>query len=289
MQLIAYILFYPLLWLISKLPFKALYLFSDFVCFIVYRIIGYRKKTVRHNMHLALPHLTTQELLEVEKKFYSHLCDMFLEMIKTMSITEQEIDERFQFDNMQVYLDLEKKNKSIAVMIGHYATYEWCISMNKYINFTGYAIYKQIANPYFDKLVKQIRSRFKAHLITTKETAATIETAINTQKYGAFGFASDQSPKVMKAMYWRKFMGIEVPVHTGAEMLAKKHDLNVVFLKVRKTSRGFYRASFEVLSNNISAIPDYQITDAFFERLEKQILAAPEFYLWTHKRFKHKR
>lgn len=289
MQFLVYIFLYPILWFISNLPFKVLYVFSDFVYFLIYRIIGYRKKTVRENIHLALPHLSEQERRIIEKKFYSHLCDMFLEMIKTMSISEKEMDERFQFENLDVYLDLEKKGKSIAVMIAHYATYEWVISMNKYINFTGYAIYKQIANPYFDKMVKGIRSKFKAHLITTKETVSTIENAYKDNKPGIFGFASDQSPKVQKAMHWRKFMGIEVPVHTGAEMLAKKYDLNVIFLKVKKTGRGYYRATFEVLSDDVKSVPDYQITDAFFDRVEQQILEAPEYYLWTHKRFKHKR
>jgi KDO2-lipid IV(A) lauroyltransferase len=238
---------------------------------------------------LALPHLSVNELRMIEKKFYSHMCDMFLEMIKTMSISEKEMDDRFQFENLDVYLDLEKKGKSIAVMIAHYATYEWVISMNKYINFTGYAIYKQVANPYFDRLVKSIRSKFKAHLITTKETASTIQQTFVSQKQGVFGFASDQSPKAMKAVYWRKFMGVDVPVHTGAEMLAKKYDLNVIFLKVKKVKRGYYRATFEVLTEDVTKVPDFQITDAFFERVEKQILEAPEYYLWTHKRFKHKR
>jgi KDO2-lipid IV(A) lauroyltransferase len=289
MQFLAYIFLYPFLWLISILPFPALYFFSDIVCFLIYRILGYRKRTVRQNLKLALPHLSDQQRLVIEKRFYSHLCDMFLEMIKTMSISEAEMDKRFQFENLEVYKDLEKKGKSIAVMIAHYATYEWVISMNKYIDFTGYAIYKQVANPYFDQLVKSIRSKFKAHLITTKETAATIEKTFVTKKQGVFGFVSDQSPKVEKAVHWRKFMGVEVPVHTGAEMLAKKYDLNVIFLRVKKVGRGYYRATFEPLTDDVRKIPDYQITDAFFDMVEKQIQEDPAYYLWTHKRFKHKK
>jgi len=289
MQFLVYIFLYPILWFISILPFPLLYFFSDIISFFIYRVIGYRKRTVRENLKLSLPHLSQKERLQIEKRFYSHLCDMFLEMIKTMSISEEEMDKRFQFENLEVYKDLEKKGKSVAVMIAHYATYEWVISMNKYIDFTGYAIYKQIANPYFDKLVKSIRSKFKAHLITTKETASTIEETFRTNKQGVFGFASDQSPKVFKAVHWRKFMGVEVPVHTGAEMLAKKYDLNVIFLKVKKVGRGYYRATFEVLSEDVKSVPDFQITDLFFDKVEKQILEDPAYYLWTHKRFKHKR
>jgi len=173
MQFLIYLLVYPILWLISILPFPLLYAFSDVVYILIYHIIGYRKKTVRENLALALPHLSKEERLVIEKKSFHHLCDMFLEMIKTMSISEEEMDKRFQFTNLEVFLSLEKKEKSIALLCAHYASYEWVISMNKKITFEGYAIYKKIANPYFDKLVKDIRSKFNAHLITTKETAKT--------------------------------------------------------------------------------------------------------------------
>ena len=153
MQLLIYILVYPILWIISILPFPIFYLLSDAICFLVYNLIGYRKKVVRKNIQLALTHLSEKEQLTVEKKFYSHMCDMFLEMIKTMSISQKEMEKRFVFTNMEVYYDLEKKNKSIALMCAHYASYEWVISMNYYTNFKGIGIYKRLANPYFDKLV----------------------------------------------------------------------------------------------------------------------------------------
>ena len=143
MQYLIYILLYPILWIISILPFRLLYLFSDCVYVLVYYILGYRKKTVRSNLAKALPHLSDKERFIVEKKFYHHMCDMFLEMIKTMSISQKEMEKRFQYTNLEVYLDLEKKGKSIAFLIGHYATYEWVISMNYKINFKGYAIYKR--------------------------------------------------------------------------------------------------------------------------------------------------
>jgi len=289
MQFLAYLIFYPLLWLISKLPFRLLYALSDVIYIIIYYIIGYRKKTVRSNIALALPHLSEKERLNIEKKSYRHLCDMFLEMIKTMSITRKEIDERFTFSNLDVYLDLEKKGKSIAVMIAHYASYEWVISMNRIISFEGFAIYKKIRNPYFDKMVRDIRSKFQANLITTKETIDVMQKNKDEGRLGIYGFAGDQSPKSDKAFHWVTFMGVEVPIHTGAEMLAKRFDMNVIFLKVKKVKRGFYEATFEVLSDDARSVPDYQISDMFAERVEKQILEAPEYYLWTHKRWKHKR
>lgn len=289
MRFILYLLVYPILWCISMLPFPLLYLLSDFVYVIVYYIIGYRKKTVRENLALALPHLSAQERLVIEKKSFRHLCDMFLEMIKTMTISKKEISKRFVFTNLEVYKKLEEQEKSIAMMLAHYASYEWVISMNAYVTFSAFAIYKKIKNPYFDKLVRDIRSRFKASLIITKETIPTIIRNNKNKLLSIYGFASDQSPKISSAFHWQKFMGIEVPVHTGAEMLAKKYNMNVIFLKVKKVKRGFYEASFEVLSENVQEVPDYEITDKFLKLVEQQIYEAPEYYLWTHKRWKHRR
>jgi KDO2-lipid IV(A) lauroyltransferase len=255
---------------------------------LVYRIIGYRKKTVRENLALALPHLSEKERLLVEKKSYKHLCDMFLEMIKTMTISVKEIEKRFVLKNVDYYLEMEKQGKSIALMCGHYASYEWSISINSRITFEGFAIYKRINNKYFDDLVKKIRSRFKAYLITTKETVPTIEENNEKGIKGLYGFASDQSPQVKQKTYWSKFMGIEVPVYTGAEMLAKKFDMNIMFMKIKKVKRGFYEMEFELLTDDAKSVPDFEITETFLRKVEQQILEAPEFYLWTHKRWKHR-
>lgn len=288
MQIIPYLIIYPILWLISILPFKLLYLLSDFIFVIMYYVIGYRKKVVRDNIKLALPNLSKEERLFIEKESYRHLCDMFLEMIKTMSISDEQIKERFQFTNLATYLELEKQGKSIALMCAHYASYEWVISMNKYIHYQGYAIYKRINNKYFDTLVQKIRKKFKAELIHNREASARIEVNESQGKKCVYGFASDQSPQVKNKTHWDVFMGIEVPVYTGAEFISKKYDMNMIYLKVKKVKRGYYEATFEVLSENVKSVPDYQITRAFLDKVEQQIREAPQYYLWTHKRWKHK-
>lgn len=289
MQLLFFIVLYPIFWFISILPFRLLYILSDGIYLLIYYVLGYRKKTVRNNLALALPHLSDKERLVIEKKSFQHLCDMFLEMIKTMSISKKEIEKRFILTNMNLYYEEEKKGKSIALMCAHYASYEWVISMNHYISFNGYAIYKRIKNKHFDKLVKDIRSKFKAYLITTKETKHVIEDNVKKGVLGIYGFASDQTPRPTENMYWYQFMGIETPIHIGAELLAKRYDMNVVFLKVKKVKRGYYEGTFEVLTNDVQSIPDFKLSEQFMDKVEQQILEAPEFYLWTHKRWKHKR
>lgn len=288
-SILAFGVVYPILWLISRLPFPLLYLLSDGVAALLYHIVRYRRQTVRSNLALALPHLSEADRRRIEKKYYHHMSDMFLEMIKTMHLSPTEMDRRFVFTNLELYQQLEKQGKSIAVMCAHYASYEWVISMNNKVNFRGYAIYKRIANPHFDALVKRIRSKFGASLITTKETAKTIEANTAKGQLGLYGFASDQSPKWSKADHWYTFMGVTTPIHIGAEQLAKRYDMNVIFLRVKKVKRGFYEATFETLSDNPQSEPDYAISERFMDKVAQQIYEAPEYYFWVHKRWKHRR
>ncbi|WP_417857217.1 lysophospholipid acyltransferase family protein [Xanthomarina gelatinilytica] len=288
MQFLAYILIYPFLWLISILPFRLLYLFSDGIYILIYHIIGYRKKTVKENLHLVFPDKSNKEIKTITKTFYHHLCDMIVESIKSMTISEAEMKKRFVIKNVDQILELEKENKSIVLMCGHYASWEWIFILQRYINHKGYAIYKRLANKYFDALVKRIRAKYNSYLITTKETFTVLMAAKKKGELTINGFAADQSPKHDKAFHWQEFMNIKVPVHTGAELLAKKLDMAVVFLKVKKLKRGYYEATIETITKTPREYKDYDITDIFLKRLEAQIYEAPEYYLWTHKRWKHR-
>jgi KDO2-lipid IV(A) lauroyltransferase len=287
MQLLAYLLVYPIIVLISILPFPILYKLSDFICFILYHVIGYRRKVVQENLALALPHLSDSERKDIEKKFYSHLCDIFLEMTKTRTMSQAEMEKRYRFTNLEVLKNLEKKGKSIALFMSHYGSYEWAVSVNKFLDFEGFAIYKKINNEYFDRLIHRIRSKHKATLLNSRDTIQIVTENERINKRGIYGFASDQSPQVKPKVYWTKFMGIEVPVHTGAEMLAKQFDMNMIYIRTRKVGRGYYEGEFEVFSDDVRSVPDYQLTDLFLQRTEEQIFDRPEFYLWTHKRWKH--
>ncbi|WP_299124610.1 lysophospholipid acyltransferase family protein [uncultured Winogradskyella sp.] len=288
MQLIAYILVYPILWLVSILPFRLLYGLSDVLYFLLYRVFGYRKSTVKENLRLVFPDKSENEISIITSKFYHHLCDMMVEAIKSLSISEAELKKRYKFTNIEVINDLEKKQRSIILMCGHYGSWEWIFILQKYIEHKGYAIYKRLANKYFDKLVKRIRARHNTYLITTKETFSVLSECKKKGELTINGFASDQSPKVNKAFHWNEFMGIKVPMYTGAEMLAKKLDMAVVFFSVKRIKRGFYETTFNTITEHPKEYKNYEITDIFFKLLEEQILEAPEYYLWTHKRWKHR-
>ena len=288
MQFLIYIIVYPFLWSISKLPFRLLYIVSDGLYVLLYHVIGYRKKVVNQNLRLVFPHKTEKEIASIRKKFYKHLCDMFLEMAKTMSISEKELKKRFHITNPEEFKRLESLNKSIILIFGHYASWEWSIVLQNYINFKGLAVYKKLANQHFDKLVRDIRSKFNTTLISTKETISVITQNESKGIKSITGFLSDQSPRLTKDVYWSKFMGINTPCFTGAERLAKKLDLSTAYLKVTKVKRGFYEAEIITLAEDSNKYKDYELTDMFLKEVEKQIHKAPEYYFWTHKRWKHK-
>lgn len=287
MQFLAYIVLYPFLWLISILPFRVLYLISDLVYILIYHIIGYRKKVVNANLRLAFPEKTSDEIKIIRKKFYHHLCDMLLEAIKSITISEAEMKKRYVFKNVDDIHKLERENKSIVLFMGHYASWEWVFILQKHVNHVGYAVYKQLSNKYFDALVKRIRAKYKSYLITTKETFPTLIQAKQNNQLTLNGFVFDQSPKLDRAVHWQNFMGIKVPVHVGAEILAKRLDMATLFLKVKKIKRGYYEATIMDIIKDPKSLEDFKITDSYLKHVEEEILEAPEFYLWTHKRWKH--
>ncbi len=288
MQLLLYILIYPILWLLSILPTRLLYIFSTFLFFWVYYIFGYRRKVVKSNLALCFPEKSEKERKTIEKKFYQHLCDMLIESIKSLTISEAEIKRRFKFTNIEEVHKAEKENKSIMMMCAHYGSWEWIFILQKYANFNGYAVYKKLNNNYFDRLVKRTRAKYNTYLITTKQTVFTLRDLKQKGEMGMFGFLSDQSPKANKAKHWKEFMGIKVPVYIGAESLSKELDMSIMFFKTKKIKRGYYETTFKTVTLNPNEYKDFEITDMFIKYTEELIYEAPEFYLWTHKRWKHK-
>ncbi len=286
MQLLVYIIAFPILWFISILPYRLFYFFSDIVYFFVYRIIGYRKKVVRDNLKLTFPEKSEEELILLRKRFYRHLCDLFLEMIKTMHLSKEQVKERYNVLNIEVINEIEKE-KSILVVCSHYANWEWNVSMNNYITSKGYAVYQKIGNVYFDRLIKKLRAKWNTTPIEQRETVKTVIRNEQQSIRGVYGMVSDQSPMANKAQYWSSFMGSKVPVFNGAEALAQKLDLAVLFLKVSKVKRGYYNAEFIPITTHGKSTKKDEITEKFLRLTEQQIKERPEHYLWTHRRWKH--
>jgi len=236
----------------------------------------------------VFPDKKEKELKIISKIFYSHFVDVFMEMIKTFTVSKEEIYKRYKFTNIEMLTELRKDNKSLILMGPHYANWEWIMSLDSFVDYKGYAAYTKIKNNYFNNIIIKSRAKFGTNLIQTSKVVSKMRYNQQNNIQAAYGLLSDQSPSMRRTFYWREFFGVKVPIHTGAEMLAKKYDMNLVFIDTKKIKRGYYETSFSLISNEVTKFEDYELTDVFLDKVEKKVREQPEYYLWTHKRFKHK-
>ncbi|WP_347374563.1 lysophospholipid acyltransferase family protein [Aequorivita sp. Q41] len=286
MQRLLYILVYPILWMHSILPMRILYIKSTALYFLVYYVIGYRKKVVKDNLALVFPEKTQEERNRIAQNFFKHLCDIIVETIKALTISEKEIRKRFVVTNAEILDSYYQNNRSILLMAGHYGNWEWSGILNKLMQHQAHAVYKPLDNKQFDALVKKTREHFGGIIVSNKKIVGVLfrkwKKGIKTLTY----ILSDQTPKLGGFKHRDTFLGIDVPMFTGTEELAKKLDFSVLYLKVEKVKRGYYTATFVPLVDNPKEYSDFQITRMFFDSLEEQIKEKPEYYLWSHKRWK---
>ena len=278
----------PLLIFISYLPFRLLYFISDIFYYFLYYIIRFRRKIVRKNLVLSKIALNKKDLIRIEKKFYRHLTDVFFEMFKFYSISPDEMKKRFYIENPELFYEFEKKNKSVMFMTSHYGGFEWFLSITYHVPQLPFAVYTPLSNKSLESLIKKFRLRHGSKLISRYEAGAYIKKQLKENKLFLYGMAADQSAQIRSITYWKEFLGIKVPVFTGSERIAKQHNIPVVFGKVVKISRGYYKVAVELISEFPNDYENYKITDIYLEKLEKQIREVPEYYYWTHNRFKHK-
>jgi KDO2-lipid IV(A) lauroyltransferase len=288
MKFLTKFLITPLLIFISWLPFWLLYFISDLFYYILYYGIKYRRKIVRKNLELSKVAKSTKDLIRIEKKFYRHLTDVFFEMFKFYSISPEEMKRRFYIENPEIFYQLEKKNKSVMFMTSHYGGFEWFLSINYHVPQLPFAVYTPLSNKSLDSLIKKFRLRHGSKLISRYKAGSYIKKQIKENKLFLYGMAADQSAQIRSITYWKEFLGVKVPVFTGSERIAKQHDIPVVFGKVVKIKRGHYKVVVDLISEFPNEYKDYQITDIYIKKLEKQIREIPEYYYWTHNRFKHK-
>ncbi|MFY0604677.1 MAG: lipid A biosynthesis acyltransferase [Flavobacteriaceae bacterium] len=288
MQFIVFILVYPFIWLISLLPMRVLYVFSDFFYLMFYYVIGYRKKVVLDNLKIAFPEKTDTELKLIQKKFFKHFTDIFMESVKAFTISQKTIQKRYTYKNPEVVNDIAKKGRNITLVGAHQANWEWSTSLPLVLDITVFGAYTKLANKYFEKVVKDTRMKFGVEGFKTSETIKAMKNNYDNNVRGLYLLLSDQSPLVHKTHYWSEFFGVKVPIHTGAEMLAKKFDLVVINYVSKKIKRGHYQVEFELITEHPKDFKDYEVTDKYLAITERNIMQQPEFYLWSHKRFKHR-
>lgn len=287
MKWLGYILTYSFIWLLHLLPERILFLLSDLLYFLMYHVAGYRKKVVFENLRKAFPEYDDIKIKAIAKKFYRHLSDLFLETSVIHFYSEKKIKNRMRYENPELVKNFLDSGKQVMAVLGHYGNWEYLTSLCLATDYPFIGIYKPLGNKYFDRMIQDSRKTFGGEVVPMKHIARKLIEKNRQGEQLTTLFLGDQSPVLSQVQYWTKFMGQDTPVYLGAEKLAKKLDAAVVFIKIRKIARGRYSTEFELISDRPKEMELYAITDAHVRILEDLIREAPEYWLWSHRRWKH--
>lgn len=276
-----------LLYLLSLLPYFILYLIADVIFIFIYYIFGYRRKVVQQNLANSFPEKSPEERKAIEKKYFRFLADLIMETIKLATLSPQETIKRVDVrDHLLLQNEAFKQGKSIIAAVGHYGNWEsGCLRMGLE-NRPCIIAYKPLSNPVFDEFFLNLRSRFGAILVPMK---GTFRKVVEYRKQATLTvLAGDQTPAYSEAHYFTNFLNQPTAVFLGVEKLAKATDSLVVFCDVRRVKRGYYSCTFVPLFDNPKLTTEYEITNAHVQYLEKVIREEPEYWLWSHRRWKFK-
>ncbi len=288
MSKILFNIFFAFLWLLTLLPLWVLYLFSDFIFVLVFGIFRYRRKVVWQNLSKAFPEKTKKEKKRIERRFYLHLCDYFIETIKMMHISEKQIQKRIKYDDDYLMRKIQE-GKNIVGMLGHCSNWEWLTSMSLKDEYQWAVPYHPLSNKHFDDFMSKLRRRFGAEPVPMKRTYKRLIEINKSGKLFVAGMIADQSPPSVRNRHWLTFMNQDTAVMEGSERIAQKTGACVVYCKMTKVKRGYYNIELIPITDNIDKEEDFFVTQRYYEILEEHIKEQPEYWLWTHRRWKRKR
>jgi KDO2-lipid IV(A) lauroyltransferase len=289
MSNIIYIFIRSLVGLIARLPFGAVYRLSHVLYIVIYKVLRYRRKVVRRNMAGAFPDKGAKELKELEARFYRHFSDYIVESIKMLHISLDEIKRRAHFENPELIDGLMRSGRPCVIMIlGHYGNWEWCTSGNSFFEDACiYQIYRPLKSKAFDRLFIRLRTRFGSRGIDKRNTLREMITLKQAGTRSIVVFLADQTPSINNIHYRTTFLNRETPFLVGAERIAKKLDVPVVYAEIRKTARGYYSVSFKLITDTPRSLPDFELTERYARMMEASIMSDPALWLWTHNRWKY--
>ena len=283
------LLYYLVIRPLSFLPSGVLYVISDWILYpVIYEMIGYRKKLVLRNLTNSFPEKSSEEIMEIARQFYHHFCDLIVESIMIFQLSREEIIKRGKVTNpelLQTYFD---QGRSVCLTGGHYNNWEMLtLSTDMQIPHQADGIYTKLQSPWMDRKINASRSRYGMRLVHKKKVAEHLEKT--RDELTATIFATDQSPKRSQKVYWTKFLGQDTATAFGAEKYSREYDWPVIYGHIAKIKRGHYTLTFELISEHPASDALGAITQKHTAILEKEIQANPEYWLWTHNRWKLKK
>ncbi len=285
---IGYYLLYGAASTLALLPFGVLYFISDFLYFIVYYFVKYRRKVVRKNLLNSFPEKSESEILNIEKQFYHHFCDYFVETIKVLRISDKEIQKRMIFRNPEIINQIAQNGNSCLLALGHYSNWEYVPSIGMYLlpEIEQGQVYKQLSSPTFDKFFLKLRARFSPKSIEMRSIYRNIIKNNRAEKIMVIGFLSDQRAPLENS-YVTTFLNQKTHVFTGLERIARQFGFAVVYLDIKKVKRGHYIGDFSVITYDAKLEEENAVLEKYMEKLEETIKYDPAYYLWSHNKWKH--
>ena len=285
----AYYILFGVWWLVSHLPLWFLHGVASVASVFLFHVIRYRRKVVHENIKSAFPELSSRERLIIERKFFTHFCDLMMESVKYFSISEKEMRRRMRFKGVELIEEPCRNGRSCGVFLGHYGNWEWISSMPLWIDpdlCQCTQLYHPLENYVTDQLVLYTRKRFGGKNITADKS---IKYMVNYMRQGKpilVGFIADQAPFWDNIYHWTDFLHHETPWFTGAERIMQKLDMDVYYLDVRRVKRGYYEAEYKRITTEPKTWEQFKLTDEYSRLLENTIRRAPSYWLWSHRRWK---
>ncbi|MDC0909206.1 lysophospholipid acyltransferase family protein [Flavobacteriales bacterium] len=271
----------------SLLPHSFLYIISDVLYLLIFRILSYRKMIVFENLKNSFPKRSKDDLKNIMSKFYHHLCDLIVESLKGFTISENELKKRLIVRNPELVNTYAENGQSIILVGAHYNNWEIVAqTLGIYSKHKCIGIYKPLSNKFLNKKIYESRSKFGMGLVSMKESKSSF---IDDGIPKAVIFGSDQNPSNPKKAYWLKFLNQDTGVLFGAEKYSKDNNWPVIYATINKIKRGFYEVVYSLVTNNPKDEPYGKITEDFTKLIENDIVNNPQYWLWSHKRWKHKR
>lgn len=288
-----YNIIYGIFYLVSKLPYRALYVISDIANLVLYHIVRYRRDIVRRNITSAFPEKSLEECISIERGFYKWFCDYFVETVKLMSVSRQELLSRIEFRGIDKIEECFDRGQTCAGILGHYGNWELLsatgLVIKKHPEAVIGLIYHPLRSQLFDRLFINMRQSMGGVCVPKKDILRYHVSFRSQNLMNLFGYIADQAPRYRNIHLWLPFLNHDTPVFTGAERIMRKMNNAVFYIDVERPERGKYIYTFKLMTDKPGEMPEFEITKKFFVMLEQTIRREPRFYLWSHNRWKRTR
>ena len=289
MDKLVYYIFFVFIQIVSRLPFRVVYLLSDVFYFLCYHIVHYRRKVVRQNLISSFPEKSEAELIQIEKEAYKWFCDVILESVKAYRMSAEELSERMKFDNLDLMRQYINQGKSVFLDMAHTGSWEWVpnLYISHFKDIVGAELYRHVTNKYIDAFFLKVRQRFKTMVIPKDKAVFPLARIHKEGKVFGLGLLADQTPSRSNLHFWTDFLNHDTAFLQGPERLAKMFKAAVIYLDFHRVKRGYYLCSFVNITADASLEPDGEVTRRYANLLEQSIKADPPRWFWTHRRWKY--